>query len=280
MSSNYRGINTSEKEEGLAMKAMSPITLGLCMFSVLVCMTVAFGASIGPAVNLDQCSNGPLAAPVACTGTAWVNGNLNESLAHYFEGESLPYRLRFDNLNIASVIHTVRIEWDTTQLEAANARHALDYLTSFNQTETDADPCSGVLGCSLAVSTTLAIQPDPMVALGPDGTGGTADDIVQIPGVFTLFGGTLQSISGYTVSGSYDGTSSTSVTVSLTAAVANPVLAWGGHIAARVDWAPESTALHIPGLVQVCFGEVSVIATSVPRRDVLGQCRKRHCHLC
>ena len=49
-----------------------------------------------PAADLDQCANGGVGSvPVECTGAAWQNGNLNQNQAHYFEGESVPYRMRF-----------------------------------------------------------------------------------------------------------------------------------------------------------------------------------------
>jgi hypothetical protein len=80
---------------------------------------------------------------VPCTtggpGGAWQNGNLNQNQAHYFEGDSVPYRARFIGLDTA-VTHTMIIEWDTTE----NGRHALDYLTTYNRTETNANPCAGV----------------------------------------------------------------------------------------------------------------------------------------
>ena len=80
------------------------------------------------AADLDQCRNGPVSAPVACTGSAWVNGNANATHAHYLEGDSIVYRMRFENLALAS--HTVTIEWDTTE----NGKHAIDYLTSYDRT--------------------------------------------------------------------------------------------------------------------------------------------------
>jgi uncharacterized protein (TIGR03382 family) len=195
-----------------------------------------------PSANLDQCANGPLASPVACTGGAWVNGNLNANQAHYVEGQSVPYRMRFDNLNTGTA-HAVRIEWDTSQ----TGSHAEDYVTTFSRTETTADPCSGVSGCSLSSSSTYGIPVDNNVAIGPDDIAGTADDITQIPGVFTLFGGTITGVSGYTLTGTYSGSSSTSITIHFTTTVANPVLSWGGHISTRVDWKPEPTASSIPG---------------------------------
>src|SRR5262249_48084999 len=140
------------------------------------------------AANLDQCANGGVGnPPVPCTGSAWQNGNLNENQAHYLEGDSVPYRLRFAALatvpppSSAPTPHTVTISWDTTQ----TGRHALDYLTTFDRTEGTADPCSGVADCVPAGASTFPIPVDPNVAAGPDGIQGTPDDIAQIPGVFT-----------------------------------------------------------------------------------------------
>jgi len=99
-----------------------------------------------PSGNLDQCRNGPYDAKVPCTGSAWANGNANATQAHYLEGDSLPYRLKFENLATGTTIHAVTIEWDTTK----GGKHAFDYVTSFDRTETDADPCSDVTGCKLA----------------------------------------------------------------------------------------------------------------------------------
>ena len=48
-----------------------------------------------PSANLDQCRNGSSASPVDCTGGAWVNGNAGASNAHYTEGGSIAYIVRF-----------------------------------------------------------------------------------------------------------------------------------------------------------------------------------------
>jgi hypothetical protein len=63
--------------------------------------------------DLDQCANGQAPSPSndGCNGTAgtdWVNGNVNEAKAVYFEGDTVPYRMRFGDLSLAS--HTVTIE--------------------------------------------------------------------------------------------------------------------------------------------------------------------------
>ncbi|HEU4870475.1 MAG TPA: hypothetical protein VFT08_06470 [Pyrinomonadaceae bacterium] len=204
-----------------------------------------------PAADLDQCANGPADAPVNCTAaTDWVNGNLGASKAHYQEGQSIPYRLKFSNLS-TSGSHTVTIEWDTTQ----SGKHALDYLTSFDRSVTLADPCAGISGCNL-IAGPKDLEPIPVdnnVTIGhnriddpPAGSAG-GDDIAQLGGNFTLFNGTITGLSAYTVSGSYATNSSTKITITFTASTSNPVLAWGGHIGTRIDWGAANSAIAISG---------------------------------
>src|SRR5215203_1805561 len=112
--------------------------------------------------DLDQCGNGPASAPVPCTLDAWQNGNLNQNQAHYGEGDSVPYRMKFDQLQIGGP-NTVTISYDTTK----GGTHALDYLTDYDRTEsTGNNPCSGIAGCSLAPQSTFPIPGDLKVANG------------------------------------------------------------------------------------------------------------------
>jgi hypothetical protein len=181
-------------------------------------------ALLPPSGDLDQCANGPFSSPQPCTGSNWQNGNVGQSQGHYYEGDSIPYRIKFEDIP-TSGSNTVQIEWDTTQ----GGKHAIDYITSYDHAESVGNnPCSGVVpACGAA--TTFPIPLDPNVS----GAG-----VTQIPGqVFTMWGGTITSVSSYTLSGSYLGNSSTRITITFTASQSNPVLAWGGHIADRNDWA-------------------------------------------
>jgi hypothetical protein len=207
--------------------------------------TLVSSFSLAEAADLDQCANGGVDGPfVPCEGTAWQNGNLGRNQAHYLEGDSVPYRLRFSGL-VTGAAYTVTIEWDTT--ENSGAKHALDYLTSFGETETTANPCSGVADCILTNKTTFAIPMDYMVEMGYDGTMGTADDVVQKPGFFTLYNGTITGVSDYTMTGTYSGASQTRITITFTSDAKNPVLAWGGHISTRMDWGVANSAIAITG---------------------------------
>lgn len=202
---------------------------------------------LAESANLDQCANGGIGDPVEpCSGSAWVNGNVNASKAHWVEGQSVAYRQILSGFTVGSTGNTVTIGYDTTK----GGLHALDYLTSFDRTETLADgnnPCSGVTGCSLGTFTTYAIPTDVNVTNGENQVPGGGDDITQIPGVFTLFGGTITNVSGYTRTGSYAGDSHASITITFTANSTNMVLAWGGHIATRADWGANNSAVFISG---------------------------------
>lgn len=201
----------------------------------LLFLGIAEGAPA--AADLDQCGNGPLSSPLGCqTSGQWQNGNLNGNQAHYLEGQSVPYRMRLSGLSTGASTHTITIGWDTTK----GGKHALDYLTSFDRTETTANPCAGVAGCSLAgTKDTFAIPADPAV---------TGLGVTPVAGNFTMFNGDITAVSAYTIyAGDYSGDSSTKITISFTATTANPVLAWGGHIATRLDWGQANSAVSIPG---------------------------------
>jgi hypothetical protein len=181
------------------------------------------------AASLDQFAND---APVA-----WVNGNLGASKSTYVEGDSIPYRLTFTGLTLAS--HTVTFEWDTTK----SSKHAIDYLTSFDRTVGSlANPCDGVSGCSPLSFTTVAIPADPQVT-------GAVPPVTPAAGVFQIYGATITAVSAYSYANGtgFVGDKSARISVTFTASVANPVLAWGGHIATRVDWGLSNSAVAIPG---------------------------------
>ena len=64
---------------------------------------------------------------------------------------------------------------------------------------------------------------------GFDHIAGNSDDIAQIPGVFTMFGGTIDGVSAYNLTGSYAGDSTRSIMVNFTfGATGTVVLAWRG----------------------------------------------------
>ncbi len=220
------------------------------MLAVLITLIITVPAAMAkPASNLDQCANGGVGdPPLQCIDTAYINGNLNENQAHYLEGESVPYRAIITDLTPGET-YTLTIEWDTT---VSSGKHALDYITSFDRTETDADSCTGVVGVDCAITNTAVIPGDSQVSDGPDGISGTADDITQEAGVFTIYGGTITGVSSYTYTGDFSSASTSSIIVTFTydGGTVNggtTVLAWGGHIATRQDWGFGNSAVSISG---------------------------------
>ncbi len=90
-------------------------------------------------LSLKQWANGPAPSGMS-TDDGWQNGNLNETKAHFSEGDSVPYRAVIQDLT-DNGFYTFRIGYDTI----VNGKHALDYLTSFDRSyggagETVPDP--------------------------------------------------------------------------------------------------------------------------------------------
>src|SRR5204862_7352323 len=110
-----------------------------------------------------------------------------------------------------------------------------------NRTVLTANPCLGVSGCT--TFTPIGIPKDPQV------DNGSGSPITQLVGDFRLYGGTITSVSPYSYANGagFVGDKSARITITFTASVANPVLAWGGHIATRADWGTGNSAVAISG---------------------------------
>ena len=240
-------------------------------------VTLAAAPSI--AVNLDQCRNGGLVTSgtqtvTDCTGSGsgssgWVNGNAGAANAHYAEGESISYRARLSNLTNGDQV-TLILGYDVIH----NGHDALDFLTDKNRWQQPEvavgshldDPCSGVSGCSGSPLTLAITAPETHVKVDVSKslangcqTSNTTDPIQQpttsfnnVPAaqrVIEFFGATPGTFSYVGVAPSLldkNGDQEQQVQVTFTATSANPVLAWGAHIASRLDWgcsgAPQSAS--------------------------------------
>ena len=143
--------------DGTARRRVRKVLLVLlaALAAVLwVGFTSAPARAANPGADIEQCRNGSFAAPQQCTGTAWQTGNAGASNSHYREGDSVPFRAKLINLS-TSGSHTLVIEYDTID----SGKHAYDYLTSYNRTETTASPCSGISPC--AGGSSFPIPADP-----------------------------------------------------------------------------------------------------------------------
>src|SRR5262245_32839997 len=199
-------------------------------------------------VNLDQWADGP--APDA-DGTGgdnevFVNGNLNQSKAHYAEGDSIPYRAVVDDLTNGAV-YGLQIQWDTVDSGA----YALDYLTGFNFSfegtkhpgEPDVTPTVGINDLSSGSVSTVAIPSDPQLLTGFGAQFGVTDGLgsgqPSGPQNITVFGA-FCNLSTSAISYNADHTKAPiTVFFTYTGSTSNNadsvVVAWGGHIASSLD---------------------------------------------
>ena len=182
------------------------------------------------AANIDQCRNGTIAAPAQCADSAWVNGNLGETNSHYREADSVPFRATLTNIDTSVASHTLVIQYDTLQ----SGKHAYDYLTSYNRTETTADPTTGLSG--LTAGNCFPIPLDTTIAFAnPSST--------QASGCIQIWNGTITNV----VYGTLDSAGQRSVTVTFSATDPTVLIAWGGHIASQIDWGAGNSAGAISG---------------------------------
>ncbi len=127
--------------------------------------------------SLEQCRNGADGSPEQCTGNNWTTGNAGASNSHWEERQFIAYRMLFGGLS--SGTNTVILGYDIIH----SGKHAIDYLGTYNATETDAEPCSGVTGCTGWAVDTAPVPLDPNLPA----------TVPQIPGDFTLWGATFDS---------------------------------------------------------------------------------------
>jgi hypothetical protein len=270
------------KTRVLGKGLLTSVGIMLVLSVTLIGATVVLAAPPAVAVNLDQCRNGGLAVPqtfVQCTGTGsgssgWVNGNAGASNAHYAEGESISYRARLTGLHNNDVV-TLIMGYDVIH----NGHDALDFLTDKNRWQppettvgaTPDLPCDGVSGCSgtpatidiTTPPTNIHVDPSKTLANGCQSTSGsaalqptTAYNAVNGAGQekIELFGGTPAATNPFLYVGpapsllDTNGDQEQQVQVTFTANQANVVLAWGAHIASRLDWGCSGSIRSASGI--------------------------------
>lgn len=235
---------------------------GLAMQNIGIFLGEAFAAkpvASNLAANIDQCTNGGVGTtPQPCkidnTFSNWVNGNSNGQKSHWKEGQFISYRTTITGLSGDNTqTHTLRIQYDTIH----GGKHAVDYLGSFDATETTStssssnanmnDPCGDKFTCTPASpSDSESIDAASLVNCG--GSGGTAPQ--QASGSIKGFvpNGKVLNISNFAyvsqniLAGT--GQCSTIADITFTTSANTVVLTWGGHIASE---APSGTAAPISG---------------------------------
>jgi hypothetical protein len=215
----------------------------------------------GQAANIDQIRNGPANNPSKnfyddFDNPTWVNGNAGASNAHYVEGHSIGYRSLITLLTVNNQYQYV-IEYDTKH----SAAMAIDYLTHFQRLLPHGQftPVHSAEIINPRIfenntgeylftgdSNTFAIPPPNQPDLGTPVSGLPQNSFNALPPnerLMTIYGGTISAITyDHQQSLTTSATSATTrVRITFTALNDSVVLAWGGHIASRLDWGSVGT---------------------------------------
>jgi hypothetical protein len=210
----------------------SLLTLG---HKLLLVMLLAANFSFAQTVTLEQGQNGGINKdPV--NPVNWATGNSNSGNSHFFEGQSIPYRMTISRLRPGN--HTVVIEWDTR----SGNKSAIDYITSFDRICEAVIPSPG--------TPNFGMIPPPAGIPQPS----TSFNKLSVnERKIAIYGGTFGEIS-YLLQGDVTGTTAvTRLSIPFTVPNGNSgpnntvVIAWGGHIASSSDWGAGNSASSISG---------------------------------
>lgn len=250
----FRQESWPEPQRGKRWWAVAVAVVALILTVISAKFDAPADALVKPSITLDQCSNKTTTCDSA-NPSNWQNGNLGTSNSDYAEGESVAYRSVISNLTVGQT-YAVDLEWDSTE---NGGHHAIDYLTSFDRTETTADPCAGVTCTGSAAHLPIPIDSRVTTAgvtqLGSQrisaygatfpASGATVANTGNLCGTATCTIASNPSAYGFT--GTYAGGSQTNTTVYFTATSTTAVLSWGGHIASRQDWGSGNSASALSG---------------------------------
>ena len=245
------------RKSGLAIVAALATVAGL---STGITTATAAGSTAPSAVDYAQCANGaPPSTSLACP-SGWINGILQSTNSHYHEDQVVPQRAMVTVPAAGSgATHTHSLTFRyLTRKDSANA-HAYDSLSTWNYTQTAADRCAGLpskVSCPGGTASTYQIPPDT-TPVTPVGTGISPDTSTHsIPGVMTMFGGTITGVTAPVHSNPNAGTGDdyASITIFYTtptsATTQNVQLLFGGHLAASGGdrgWGAGLGAANISG---------------------------------
>jgi hypothetical protein len=247
------------------------LSVALVTLLVIGGSSTAFaGGPPPPEINItdySQCSNDDTndgnGYTTGDTGCRWTFGNLQSNNSTYFEGDATPQRVFLVDVLIGQP-HTVTFQYNV----AKAGTHAYDFLTDFNFSElfpnsgwtgptNETDLCDGaaangfgtLANCTGAVENFFTIPTTTVCS----------SNLGSPTGAVRIRNGTISDISDpVIVSGDCTGDTDAEITVEFSVAdgclnenvVDNtcPVLIYfGAHISKSSDYAPELTAVNIPG---------------------------------
>jgi hypothetical protein len=208
-----------------------------------------------PSASLEQIRNGGADKPV--DPAQWQNGNAGNQTAHYVEGHSIGYRVLLSDLPASTTVELI-MAYDIRH----SSKNAIDFLThydrlqphgqftvgglphtnSFPDNDELVDPRLGTAFAGAAPTApdpvSANIIPRPAVNTGGDVPGVAYDRLPDAERRMTMWGATINSISYDGAANLADAQSEQRIKIIFTTSSTggSAVLAWGGHIASRVDW--------------------------------------------
>jgi hypothetical protein len=214
---------------------------------LMALMVPAQKTEAGASPTLSSCRNESAANPAQCIDGAWVTGAVNATHSHYAETQFLPSRLTLTGTS--NITYTFGLGYDMI-----DSKHAVDYLASFDLTETTANPCHDVVaGCSpSAPDDRLTIPVDTSGALFSAFLGGQVPTPTNpVDRELRIWGGTF--IHNPPTYNTYqNGDTHRTLTFQFkpncnAQGCSDIVIAWGAHIAWSGDWGPGNSAGGISG---------------------------------
>ncbi|MDI1325099.1 MAG: S8 family serine peptidase [Algoriphagus sp.] len=201
---------------------------------IIIVLLLATNFSFAQTIKLEQGQNGSVDGdPISPVN--WAAGNSNSGNSHFFEGQSIPYRMTISKLRAGA--HTVEIEWDTR----VSGKNAIDYITSFNRICEIVIPASGVPNFGSIPAPNGTPQPSA-----------SFNQLSEADKKIAIYGGTINEIK-YVQQDDISGTTGiTRLSISFTAIGGNGpsntvIFAWGGHVASALDWGVNNSASSISG---------------------------------
>ena len=212
------------------------------------------GSAFASSATIDQLRNGGIGEQPP-SGTNFQNGNAGPENSHFIEGWSIPYRVIVDGLTPGA--HYIEIEWDI--MGSSGGKHAIDYITSFQNLGSNAihqplfghptetvNPVGNLSGTY--VPGTPGIIPAPYNTAAPGSLQEIAKNSFNTLNLktFSIYNGNITALS-YVSEGSFVDGAKTRFRIDFTTTSEKVVLAWGGHIASQADWGIGKSASDING---------------------------------
>jgi hypothetical protein len=230
---------------------------------------------VGPPLTLEPCAGSNSTTTVTIGGNSyknWVSGDANGSKAHWAEGEFISYRTTLSSISAGA--HILLISYSPVQ----SGKHAIDYLGSYDTTETTSTtssarhynnntPCQDLVAISLMPSSECGAPASPIATAtipSADLAGANAANCgatgsfsgTEVAGTMDLFGAAGSSIGPITYASQNvsSGTGSCDTTVQIPFSIPSAlgaaqaiVISFGGHISSQLDWGAGNSASSING---------------------------------